>query len=217
MPKAHPVEGFVSESFLSRCVRSENSRQEAHILEDSFSWDQAKVLKNDPNGPAKERDLSRWNRGDIAAVYDDLTFRGNLLAEDQFEKRGFSGSAGTGKENELTSGNLEGKFPQGMLTSRIPLSYIEELDQGFECSNWEWQENRNLESKTVQLRLGCLAGSSEVLERSSSEKRHPWASALARRAGIDTITTWSLERSMAGPVYPREVLYQASGRLQSSP
>ena len=72
------------------------------ILFDRFCFDEAEVLIDDPDLPAQDRHQRSRHLGDVKPVDDDHAFRRLFLTGDALHQRGFSGSAFSDHEDELS-------------------------------------------------------------------------------------------------------------------
>jgi hypothetical protein len=76
------------------------------------------------------RDRSWFHADEIAAIDQDLTRGGKLIAEDQAEQRAFAGPAGAGQEDKLSFLNVKANIDQGFQIFPICLIDMVHLDHG---------------------------------------------------------------------------------------
>ena len=101
MVKADAFQDLVGAAALFRARESQHVLDERDVLEDSLASDQLEVLEDDADRAPEMRDPRSGQLPDVAAVDEDLSRGGFLLACQQLQERRLARARGAGQEDEL--------------------------------------------------------------------------------------------------------------------
>ena len=98
------------------------------VLEYTLALNELEVLEDHAHGASKIRNLVRRQHGQVAAVDQYLTLRGEFFTKQKLEQGTLSRSAGPRQEDELALLDVEGDIRQGVDARGISFCNVVELN-----------------------------------------------------------------------------------------